>query len=95
MSGAALLGVGLGAIEVESCAMTLAVHKVNHDRGSLPRTFLATLALSVLILLALVPLIIAHLTALLFLFPAWVCAKIQLSTTNKMSTGRQARSGSK
>ena len=41
--GAAFLGVGLGAIVVESSAMALAAHKANHSRGNLPLTFLATL----------------------------------------------------
>ena len=37
------MGVGLGAIAVESCAMTLAAHRANHSLGNLPLTFAATL----------------------------------------------------
>jgi uncharacterized membrane protein YsdA (DUF1294 family) len=45
--GAAFLGVGLGAIVAESCAMALAAHKANHNRGNLLLTFLSTLLLAV------------------------------------------------
>ncbi len=93
--GAAFLGVGLGAILVESCAMALAAHKANHSRGSLPLTFLATLLLAVPIPFALLPGFTAPLALPLFLFQAWVCVKVQLATGRRKGAGRRARSGSR
>ena len=45
--GAAFLGVGLGAILVESCVMVLAAHIANQSRGNLLLTFLPTILLAV------------------------------------------------
>ena len=86
--GVAFLGVGLGAIMVESCAMTLAAHKANHSRGHLPPPFLPTLALAVPIPLALLPGFTAPLAIPLCLFQAWACVKIQLATGSRKNTGR-------
>ena len=43
--GAAILGVGLGAILVESVAMSMAAHKANRKRGNLSKTFITTISL--------------------------------------------------
>ncbi len=93
--GADFLGVGLGAIVVESCAMALAAHKANHSRGNLPLTFLATLVLAVPIPFALLPGFTAPLALPLFLFQAWVCVKVQLATGGRKGVGRRVRSGSR
>ena len=93
--GAAFLGVGLGAIVVESCAMALATHKANHSRGNLLLTFLSTLLLAVPIPFALLPGFTAPLALPLFLFQAWVCVKVQLATAGRKGAGRRARSGSR
>jgi len=91
--GVAFLGVGLGAIVVESYAMTLVVHKANQSRGNLLLTFLPTLALAVPIPFALLPGFTAPLGVLLFLFQAWVCVKVQLATGGRRRAGRTARIG--
>ncbi len=44
--GAAILGVGLGVILVESVAMSMAAHKANRKRGNLPKTFITTILLA-------------------------------------------------
>ena len=93
--GAAFLGVGLGAIVLESSAMALAAHKANHSRGNLPLTFLPTLLLAVPIPFALLPGFTAPLALPLFLFQAWVCMKVQLATGARKGAGRRARSGSR
>ena len=93
--GVAFLGVGLGAIGVESCVMTLAVHKANQSRGNLLLTFLPTLLLAVPIPFALLPGFTAPLAVPLFLFQAWVCVKVQLATRGKRGAVRRARSGSR
>ena len=93
--GAALLGVGLGAIVVESCAMALAAHKANRSRGNLPLTFLLTLLLAVPIPFALLPGFTAPLALPLLLLQAWVCVKVQLATGARKGAGRRARSGSR
>ena len=43
---AAILGVGLGAILVESVATSMAAHKANRKRGNLPKTFITTILLA-------------------------------------------------
>ncbi len=91
--GAAFLGVGLGAIVAETCAMSLAVDMANRGRGNLPLTFLATLALAVLIVLALLLGFTAPLALPLFLFQAGVCVKVQLATGRGRKAGTRARSG--
>ncbi len=91
--GAAFLGVGLGAIVVESCAMSLAAHTANRRRGNLPLTFLATLVLAVPIPFALLPGFTAPLGLLLFLLQAWVCVKVQLATGRDRKARTRARSG--
>ena len=93
--GAAFLGVGLGAIVTESCAMALAVHKANQSQGNLLLTFLPTLLLAVPIPFALLPGFTAPLAVPLFLFQAWVCVKVQLATRGKRGAVRRARSGSR
>ena len=93
--GAAFLGVGLGAVLVESSAMALAAHLANRRRGNLLPTFLTTLALAVTIVLALLPGFTAPLALPLFLFQAWVCVKVQLTTGGRKGAGRRARSGSR
>ena len=93
--GAAFLGVGLGAVLVESSAMALAAHLANRRRGNLLPTFLTTLALAVTIVLALLPGFTAPLALPLFLFQAWVCVKVQLATGGRKRVGRRARSGSR
>ena len=93
--GAAFLGVGLGAIVVESCAMALTAHKANHSRGNLLLTFLPTLMLAVPIPFASLPGFTASLVLLLFLFQAWVCVKVQLDTSRGKGAGRRTRSGSR
>tara|TARA_B110000263_G_scaffold110246_1_gene96360 strand:- start:196 stop:474 length:279 start_codon:yes stop_codon:yes gene_type:complete len=47
--GAAILGVGLGAILVESVATSMAAHKANRKRGNLPKTFITTILLALAI----------------------------------------------
>ena len=93
--GAAFLGVGLGTIVAESCAMALAAHKANHNRGNLLLTFLSTLLLAVPIPFALLPGFTAPLALPLFLLQAWVCVKIQLATGTRRRAGRRTRSGSR
>ena len=44
--GAAILGVDLGAILVESVATSMAAHKANRKRGNLPKTFITTILLA-------------------------------------------------
>ena len=88
------MGVGLGAIVVESCAMALAAHKANRSRGNLPLTFLLTLLLAVPIPFALLPGFTAPLALPLLLLQAWVCVKVQLATGARKGAGRRARSGS-
>ena len=93
--GAAILGVGLGAVMVESCAIALAVHKANRSRGNLPLTFLATLLLAVPIPIALLPGFTAPLALPLFLFQTWVCVKVQLATGSGNGASRRTRPGSR
>ncbi|MCI0864606.1 MAG: hypothetical protein J4N69_10245 [Chloroflexi bacterium] len=92
--GAAFLGVGLGAILVESCAMALAAHLANQRQGNLPLTFLPTILLAVPIPFALLLGFTAPLAVPLFLLQAWVCVKVQLATGGRKRMGRRARSGS-
>ena len=91
--GAAFRGVGLGAIVVESCAMTLAVHKVNQSRGNLQLTLLPTMALAIPIPFAMLPGFTAPLAALLYLLQAWVCVKVQLATSSGKKSARRLRTG--
>ncbi len=93
--GVAFLGVGLGAIIVESVGMSLAVHKANQNRGNLPLTFLPTMLLAVPIPFALLPGFTAPLALPLFLLQAWVCVKVQLATGSGGRVGRRARSRSR
>jgi hypothetical protein len=93
--GAAFLGVGLGAIVLESFAMSLMVHKVNRSRGHLMLTFLPTIVLALPIPFALLPGVTAPLALPLFLLQAWVCVKLQLATVGKKGMRRRARSGSR
>ena len=88
--GAAILGVGLGAILVESCAMSLAAHISNHRRGNLPLTFLATASLAVPIPFVLLPGVTAVLAIPLFLFQTWVCVKVQIATGGRRKSRRRA-----
>ena len=85
--GVAVLGVGLGAIVFESASMALAVHKTNQRRGSLPRTFLVTIALAMPIpfTLLLAPTVI--LAVPLFLLQVWACVKVQTAS----GTGKRVR----
>ena len=92
--GAAFLGVGLGAILVESCAMALAAHLANQNQGNLPLTFLPTILLAVPIPFALLLGFTAPLAVPFFLLQAWVCVKAQLATGGRRRVGRRARSGS-
>lgn len=91
--GEAFIGMGLGAIAMESCAMAFGVHKVNQNRGNLLQTFLPTLALAVPIPFAMLPGFTAPLATMLFLLQAWACVKVQLAT----SSGRRpaVRAGSR
>ena len=89
------MGVVLGAIAVESCAMALAAHRANHSLGNLPLTFAATLLLAIPIPFALLPGFTAPLALPLFLFQEWVCVKAQLATGSRKRTGRRAKSGSR
>lgn len=93
--GAAILGVGLGAIVVESLAMSLMVHKVNRSRGHLLLTFLPTIVLALPIPFALLPGFTAPLALPLFLLQAWVCVKIQVTTASKKGIRKRTRSGSR
>ena len=88
--GAAILGVGLGAILVESCAMSLSAHIANHGRGNLTLTFFATLLLAVPIPFLLLPGFTAVLAVPVFAFQAWACVKVQLSTSARKKRGRRA-----
>jgi hypothetical protein len=78
--GAAILGVGLGAILAESLAMSLAAHRANRKRGSLPITFITTIALAVPIPFTLLLAPTMVLAAPLFLLQVWACVKVQLAT---------------
>ena len=91
--GAAFLGVGLEAIVVGSCAMSLATHMANPNRGNLLPTFLATLALAVPIVLAIMFGFTLPLALPLFLLQAWVCVKVQLATGSGRKAGTRARPG--
>ena len=88
--GSAFLGVGLGAILVESCAMSLAAHIANRGRGNLLLTFLPTVLLAVPIPLLLLPGFTAVLALPLILFQTWVCVKVQLATANHHKRRRRA-----
>lgn len=88
--GAAILGVGLGAILVESFAMSLAAHIANQSRGNLALTFFATLLLAVPIPFVLLPGFTAVLALPVFLFQTWVCVKVQLTTVDSKKRGRRA-----
>lgn len=88
--GPAFLGVGLGAITVESCAMSLVVYITNQGRGNLLLTFLPTLLLAVPIPILLLPGFTAILALPVFLFQTWVCVKVQLATTGSRSARRRA-----
>ncbi len=91
--GAAFSGVGLEAIVAATFAMSLAVDMANRGRGNLPLTFLATLALAVPIVLAVLLGFTAPLALPLFLFQAWVCVKVQRAMGNGRKVRTRARSG--
>ena len=78
--GAAILGVGLGAIFMESAAMSWAVHKANRRHGNLPRTFVATLVLAIPIPFALVLGFTAVLAIPLFQLQVWACVKVEVAS---------------
>ncbi|NQW22206.1 MAG: hypothetical protein HQ475_02040 [SAR202 cluster bacterium] len=88
--GTAILGVGLGAILVESFAMSLSAHIANQSRGNLALTFFATLLLAVPIPFVLLPGFTAVLALPVFLFQTWVCVKVQLATVGSKKRGRRA-----
>ncbi len=81
--GVAFLGVGLGAILLESFAMSLSAHIGNQGRGNLLLTFLPVVLLAVPIPIVVLPGITAVLAIPLFLFQTWVCVKVQLATGNQ------------
>ena len=87
--GAAILGVGLGAILVESVAMSMAAHKANRKRGNLPKTFITTILLTLPIpfRLLLAPTVV--LTVPLFLLQDRACVKVQLATEKRKSAPRK------
>ncbi|MDA1127135.1 MAG: hypothetical protein O2913_00330 [Chloroflexi bacterium] len=87
--GIAFLGVGLGAILVESCALSLSAHIGNQGRGNLLLTFVPTVILAVPIPILLLPGFTAVLAIPLFLFQTWVCVKVQLATTGKRRVRRK------
>jgi len=89
--GVVFIGVGLEGILVESGLMSLAVHRANQKRGSLLLTFLPTLTLAVPIPFALFLGNAAPLAILLFLFQAWACVKVQITTGGKKMAARKAR----
>ena len=68
--------MGLGAILVESCVMSLSAHIGNQGRGNLLLTFLPTVLLAVPITIVLLPGFTDVLSVPLFLFQTWVCVKV-------------------
>lgn len=88
--GAAILGVGLGAVLAESGLMSLVAHAVNQRRGNLLLTFVPTLLLAVPIPLVLLPGFTSILAVPLFLFQTWVCVKVQLGSAGRRKVGRRA-----
>ncbi|MBC8279741.1 MAG: hypothetical protein H8E48_03040 [Chloroflexi bacterium] len=87
--GVAVVGVGLGAIFMESAAMSWAVHKANQRRGNLYGTFMITFFLAVPIPFALLIGFTAVLAVPLFLLQVWACVKVQLASGTRKRVHRR------
>ena len=81
--GTAILGVGLGAIIVESVSMAVAAHIANQRQGNLFASLLITLLLAVPIPFLLLPGFTGVLVFPLFFFQVWSCVKIQTRPAGK------------
>ncbi len=87
--GVAVVGVGLGAIFMESAAMSLSVYKANQRRGNLYGTFVITFFLGVPIPFTLALGSAAILATPLFLIQVWACVKVQLASGPRKAAQRK------